>query len=83
MRLHEEGGGLSPVGAKILVKSETRLHVATITTGDSLRSQHATNAYFGLGDTAGVEWLEVRWVNGTVRRIDTPDVDRYHLVQGR
>ena len=83
VRLKEEGGGFSPVGAKVVAKTSSGLRIATVVTGDSLRSQHASRVHFGLGKESTVEWLEVRWVNGAVRRIDRPVVDRYHPVPGR
>ncbi|MCZ6794802.1 MAG: CRTAC1 family protein, partial [Planctomycetota bacterium] len=83
VRLREEGGGFSPVGARVSLKTAAGRRVARIVTGDSLRSQHANTVHFGLGATGSVEWLEVRWLNGTVRRIERPEVDRYHDVRGR
>ena len=83
VRLREEGGGFSPLGARVTLKTPAGLRVAQIVSGDSLRSQHSSTVHFGLGPESAVEWLEVRWVNGTVKRISRPAVDRYHLVQGR
>ncbi len=83
IRLREEGGGFSPIGAKVTVKSDRGRQVGQIVTGDSFLSQHSTTLHFGLGEIDRVEWVEVRWTNGTVKRIPNPRVDRYHAVRGR
>ena len=83
IRLREEGGGFSPIGAKVTVKSDRGRQVGQIVTGDSFLSQHSTTLHFGLGEIDRVEWVEVRWVNGTVKRFPNPRIDRYHSVKGR
>ena len=72
--------GLSPVGAKIWAKTDDRTYVAQIVTGDSYQSQHPNTVHFGLGKTARVKELIVRWPNGKVQSIENPPVDRYHRV---
>jgi len=81
IRLQEEPGAPSPIGAKIAVKYAGREHIAWIVTGDSFRAQHAPMKHFGLGKADHVDSITVRWPNGTVRRIDNPDINRYHLVR--
>ncbi|MCH8048401.1 MAG: CRTAC1 family protein, partial [Planctomycetes bacterium] len=51
VRLKEEGGGRSPVGAKITVYTANRKHVGQIITGESIHAQHAPVQHFGLGRT--------------------------------
>ena len=80
VRLQERGPGYSPVGAKVSIRTAGGTRVARIVTGDSFRSQHANTVHFGLGEAADVEWIEVRWPNGVVKRIPRPAVDRYHAV---
>ena len=81
VRLREEGQGHSPLGARVLVHTSQRRYIGRIVAGDSLSSQHATTLHFGLGRTQEVDSIEVRWVNGSVQRIEGPEIDRYHLVR--
>jgi len=62
--VHYEGGG----------------QVTSIVSGDSLSSQHATSAHFGLGDVNKVNSIEVLWPDGTRSEIDEPQVNQYHQV---
>jgi hypothetical protein len=80
LELREEGGGLSPVGASVIVRTETRTHVGRVVTGDTLMGQHATTVHFGLGSEDRVKSVEVRWPSGAERILLAPAVDRYHLV---
>jgi hypothetical protein len=80
VRLQEEGGGVSPVGAKVVVRTPEQTHVGRIVTGETLMSQHPTALHFGLGRPARVESIEVRWANGRSRRIRDPEPGRVHLV---
>ncbi|MCZ6795659.1 MAG: CRTAC1 family protein [Planctomycetota bacterium] len=83
VRLVEEGDGRSPVGARISVHAAGRTRVERIITGDSFYSQHSLTRHFGLGAADSADWLEVTWLDGTVRRIEGPAIDRYHDVRSR
>ncbi len=50
-------------------------------TGDSYRSQHPSTAHFGLGPTAEVESVEVRWVGGRTQRLAQPRVNTVHEIR--
>jgi hypothetical protein len=45
--------------------------------------QQAPILHFGLGEATTVESIEVRWVGGSRQVIREPQIDRYHLVEGR
>jgi hypothetical protein len=75
----------SPLGAKVTVsfktkRSTSRKQVARVVSGDSYKAQHAPTVHFGLGPASQVESIEVRWINGQIRRIENPAVDQYHLI---
>jgi hypothetical protein len=70
--------GVSPVGAKVLVVSPGGRQVDAFVTGDSAKCQHAHLKHFGLGEQGNVEYLEIRWPNGQVQRLDSPAINRYH-----
>jgi hypothetical protein len=83
VELREEGGGLSPVGAKVVVRTARRTHVARVMTGETLMGQHSTTLHFGLGSESEVEAIEVHWVSGASRRVTDPAIDRYHGIRAR
>jgi hypothetical protein len=83
VQLREEGGGLSPVGASVTVRTADRTQVGRIVTGETLMGQHPTTVHFGLAGSQQVESIEVRWVGGVTRIVENPEIDRYHLVVGR
>ncbi len=83
VELREEGGGLSPVGAKVGVQTADRTRVARVMTGETVMGQHSTTLHFGLGAETRVEAIEVHWVSGASRRVPDPAIDRYHRIRGR
>lgn len=80
VRLKEEAGAPSPIGAKVSVITPTETRVDCVVTGDSIHAQHALALHFGLGTQQKVEAIEVSWPNGDVRRIAAPAVGKYHDV---
>lgn len=72
--------GISPLGSHITVAYQGGRQVGTIVTGDSFMAQHPAAKHFGLGGTDKVDYIEVRWPNGKVTRLDNPRVDRYHTL---
>ena len=80
VELREEGSGVSPIGASVLVRTERRTHVGRVVTGDTLMGQHAPTLHFGLGAEDRVESIEVRWQSGAERTLLAPTIDRYHRI---
>ncbi len=72
------GGGDLPVGTRVLVRAEGRQWARMVVNGDSHRCQHSGRLLFGLGPTAAVEEVEVRWPDGAVMVLRGPTVNRYH-----
>jgi len=81
VQLREQGGGLSPVGATIRVRTSEGSQLRRIMTGESTMGQHSTTAHFGLGATTKVDAIEIRWVNGATQVLTAPEVGRYHLIR--
>ncbi len=73
--------GRSPIGAKVSVHAGGRTRAGWIVTGDTYVGQQPRSVHLGLGSTAKVDWLEVRWPDGKKTRLETPGVDRYHRIQ--
>ena len=83
-RLREEGGGFSPIGARVdLTLNDGRVLKRTLVTGDSYRGQTAPIAHFGLGEETSLKEVEVFWINGTRKKIPMPTINQYHDVRGR
>lgn len=82
-RLREEGGGRSPVGARITVRRCGQTAVAVIVTGDSYRSQSANTVHFGLGTCTQVEQAEILWVDGARLVLTNLAANRYYSVSAR
>ena len=82
-RLTEGGLGRSPLGAVVTVRAEGRAWSRPVVTGDSFASQHPGQVHFGLGAIQAVESLEVRWPDGTMRRLARPGLNRYHQMKPR
>ena len=70
-----------PIGARVEARAGDRTFVHAVVTGDSFQAQHDMVAHFGLGSVQKVDWVQVRWPDGTVSRIETPAVDRTHVVE--
>jgi hypothetical protein len=83
IQLREEGGGISPVGASVTVRTAEQTHVGRVMTGETLMGQHSTTLHFGLAESAEVESIEVEWIGGMNRVVRNPEIDRYHLIRAR
>ena len=70
--------GVSPIGTSVVVAHPGGRQADAFVTGDSAKCQHAHLKHFGLGSEQTVEFLEVRWPNGKVQRLDAPAINRYH-----
>ena len=81
VQLREEGGGYSPIGAKITVVTPARNLVNQVVTGDSFRSQHSNTKHFGLGKETQVDYIEVKWLNGKTKRIEKPAINKYFYIK--
>lgn len=80
IRLREDGGGTSPVGAQVTLRSNGGRVTQSIMTGHSFRSQHANTVHFGLGRMESVDRVEVRWPDGRAVELRQPEINRYHDV---
>jgi hypothetical protein len=80
VQLREQGNGLSPVGASVVVRTAERAHLGRVVTGETLMGQHSTTLHFGLDASTRVESIEVNWIDGTKRVVREPELNRYHLV---
>ncbi|MDX1564923.1 MAG: CRTAC1 family protein, partial [Phycisphaeraceae bacterium] len=81
VRLKASKGRPWPIGARVEARAGDRTFVHAVVTGDSFQAQHDMVAHFGLGAIDKVDWVQVRWPDGTVSRLEAPAIDRTHLVE--
>jgi len=72
--------GVAPWGARIGLGYPGGEQVAAVVTGESFMAQHAPSKHFGLGLQQKVSFIEVRWPDGQITRLENPAVDRYHWI---
>ena len=81
VRLNDEQGGRSVMGASVVLQSAEGQQIAKIVSGDSFYSQHAPTVHFGLGSQTSVESIDVVWIDGTRQTLKNPQIDRYHAMR--
>jgi len=81
VHLREEGGGSSPLGATVTVSAGGKKQTAHVVAGDSYMTQHPFTKHFGLGKEAAVDSIEVRWISGKTKKIEKPEIGKYHIVR--
>jgi enediyne biosynthesis protein E4 len=64
------------IGAVVYVTAGKLRQRADVISGGSYSSQNDCCLFFGLGDAARVERLEVKWPDGSTEAFDVPGVDR-------
>ncbi len=69
------------IGARVRVKTSTRILVDEIRSGSSYISNSDMRVHFGLGKADKIEWVEVRWPSGLVERFAGLAVDQIHSVK--
>ena len=58
-------GGINPIGTRVTVRAAGRTQTRDIAAGDSYMSTHDPRLHFGLGATATVDEVAVRWPDGS------------------
>ncbi len=81
VHLDDRTPGVSPIGAVVRVKSPEETQTAYVVTGDAYLAQHSLTRHFGLGSQDSVDTIEVQWPNGTLTRLDRPEINTYHTVR--
>jgi hypothetical protein len=70
-----------PFGAEVEVEAGGRTIVRWMASSRGYLSQSARAIHVGLGGTAAVDAVSVRWPDGTRTRVDAPPVDRVLVVR--
>ncbi len=69
------------IGARISVKAGARVRVDEVRSGSSYISNSDMRVHFGLGQTAKIDWVQVRWPSGLVERFVDVSVDSIHMLK--
>jgi hypothetical protein len=69
------------IGARIRVKTATRILVDEVRSGSSYISNSDMRVHFGLGSATKVEWIEIRWPSGLTERFTNLPVDQIHTLR--
>ena len=73
--------GFSALGARVTAHlADGRTLLQHNLSGHAVWVNHANTVHFGLGATAEVQRIEVRWPDGSVTEVRDPEVDKYHVV---
>jgi hypothetical protein len=69
------------IGAKITARAGARTLVDEVRSGSSYVSHSDIRIHFGLGATAKIERVQVRWPSGLVERFENLPVDAIHTLK--
>src|SRR5258708_11845574 len=69
------------IGARIRVKTPTRILVDEVRSGSSYISNSDMRVHFGLGSAAKIEWIEIRWPSGLTERFTSLPVAQTHTLK--
>jgi hypothetical protein len=69
------------IGARISVKTATRVQVDEVRSGSSYNSNNDMRVHFGLGSANKIEWVETRWLSGLVERFTNLAIDTIHTIK--
>ena len=78
------GGPKSPrdaVGSTVYVTSGGLRQRADVMSGGSFESSSDFRVHFGLGQSASVDKVEIRWPDGAKETYQLPGVDRYYAIE--
>jgi hypothetical protein len=69
------------IGAHVILTAGGKRQIREIRANRGYLSASEPLAIFGLGETALVESLEIRWPGGEITVMDAPEINRTHTVQ--
>jgi enediyne biosynthesis protein E4 len=69
------------IGARIRVKAGARTFIDEARSGSSFDSNNDMRVHFGLGASAKIDWVEVRWPSGLLETFGSLAVDSIHTLK--
>jgi hypothetical protein len=76
LRLVGTKSNRSAVGARLRLTAGGRTQMREVTAGSSYLGQNDLRVHFGLGRTAAIERLEIRWPNGQMETVPNVGINR-------
>ena len=70
----------SAIGAEVLLEAGGARQLRVVDGGMGFASQNDRRPHFGLGATARVDRVEIRWPSGARQVLEHPEADRLHVV---
>ena len=70
----------STVGAAVRIIGNDFTAVKAKVFGQSRNAQTSSTLHFGIGEADAIEAIEVQWPDGEKTRMDSPAINRYHVV---
>lgn len=84
LRLIGNESGRDAVGAVVTLKTPEITLVRRVIAGDGYESSNQRHVVFGLGSSARIESISVRWPSGKTDRIVPPEIDgEFVVIEGR
>jgi hypothetical protein len=70
----------SAIGAEVTLEAAGVRQLKVVDGGSGFASQNDRRVHFGLGETAQVDSVVIRWPSGTVQTLQHPAADRLHVI---
>jgi hypothetical protein len=83
VRLRGTRGNRDGIGARVRVTAAGRTQTGWVRSGSSYASAHDLRAFFGLGDAATVDRIDVRWPTGATQTLTNVLADQVLMIQER
>ncbi|MDQ4120272.1 MAG: CRTAC1 family protein [Acidobacteriota bacterium] len=69
-------------GSRVVVTDAGgRKQIFDVSSAGSYISANDTRVLVGLGESASVKQIEIRWTSGKIQKIENPAIDRYHVIK--
>ena len=80
VELRGAAGNASAIGAAVELVWNGARQVQVVSGGSGFSAQNQRRLHYGLGPHAAVEQLVIRWPSGRRQVIESPEVDRVHVI---
>lgn len=81
LRLVGTRSNRSAIGAEVVVEWDGGAQKQVVSGGSGFASQNQRRLHFGLGASAAVDRVRIRWPSGEEQVLEQPEVDRLHVVR--
>jgi hypothetical protein len=71
----------SAIGARVELHWNGQVQVQEVNGGSGFSAENQRRLHYGLGSTAAVDRLEIRWPSGRRQTVDRPAIDRLHRIR--